>query len=283
MINKIYAKLRLLKRGWFLKAAGIVYPASVRIQTPRQTLDEIRRVISARMPGAYLRFGDGEVNILHGLGSMEQNSNAAMSKEMKQSFCLTGPGIIKSLMIHSDRFGKSEGMGPGTHWNTDEWAERLLSRCFEYFIGEKIYSHAALAYAAVYDQKYALDFLKFLKSLNPIFVGNGQYQPQLLERLFGKTVFIPTPPKDAYLNINQIENQTVQAIKQRARPFDVVVMALGPTSNILQMRLITKHRLPVFLFDYGSLLSAFAGNISRVWMAPEGVSQINWEELLLNV
>ena len=101
--------------------------------------------------------------------------------------------------------------------------------------------------------------------------------------LFGKTVFIPTPPKDAYLNINQIENQTVQAIKQRARPFDVVVMALGPTSNILQMRLITKHRLPVFLFDYGSLLSAFAGDISRVWMAPQGVSQINWEELLQSI
>lgn len=282
MINKVYKKL-LLKRRLLLRVAGVKFPPSVTVQTPRQTLDEVRRVITGQLPGAYLRFGDGEVNILHGLGSMEQTSNTAMSKEMKQAFCLSGPGIIKSLMIHSDRFGKSPGMKTGIHWTTDEWATRLLSLSFEYFIGEKIYSHAALAYVAVYDREYAVDFLRFLKSLNPIFVGNEKYPHHVLEKLFGKTVSIPAPPQNAYLNIDQIERSIVQVIKERARPLDVVVTALGPTSNILQMRLINKHNLPVFIFDFGSLLDAFCNWNTRVWMDLSDLSNNYWQELLLTI
>ena len=273
----------MLKRGWFLKAAGIVYPTSVRIQTPRQTLEAVRAAILQQTPGGYFRFGDGEVNILYGLGSIDQGQSSSMPAEMKRAFALSGPGIIKSLMIHSDRFGKSEGMRKGIHWTADAWATRLLDRCFEYFIGEKIYSHAALAYAAVYDQAYALEFLNFLKSFQPIFIGNREAPPRLIEQLWGKTDFIPASPKNAYAEIDRLEAQAVKAIFRRGRSFDVVVVALGPTSNILQERLISRHHLPVFTFDFGSLLSVFMGDFNRAWMTEEGLEKKDWEKFLSQI
>lgn len=266
ILKKAFIKSRLKIRGFFLGLAGFKLPGSIKVYSPEETLDEIRKIMEKRAPGAYFRFGDGEANALNGLGAIEQDGDKNLAVEMREAFSLSGPGIVKSLMIHSRKYGFSAGMESGAHFCTDQWAENLLRNCFEYFIGEKIYSHAALAYASVYKPEEAIKFLTFLKSFDPIFVGNRDIPFEILTKLFGKTVHIKTEPKGAYGQIDGLERDILAAIKLRDLPYDVVVLAAGPAAKILQKRILTRSKGNLFLFDFGSLIDALSGKNTRAWI-----------------
>jgi hypothetical protein len=280
IIKKTFIKLRLKVRQFFLKLAGVTFPSSVKVQTSVDTLNEIRRIISGHIPGAYFRFGDGEVNALDGLGAIEQAGDKKLAVEMREAFSLTGPGIIKSLMINSRKFGFEPGMEPGMYLTGDQWADNLLERCYQYFIGEKIYSHAALPYTAVFEPEAAINFLKFLKSFNPIFVGNKNTPPEVLRKLFGVSAHVKTEPSGAYGQIDRLERETLAALKSRNLDYDVVVIAAGPTAKILQKRLLQHSGRNLFIFDFSSLIDALSGRQSRAWMSPGSFTDNSWDKFL---
>jgi hypothetical protein len=262
------------------KKNEINFPQSINIRSPWETIEACKKIITAGVSGAYLRFGDGDVNLLEGQRELLQEANPRLKLEMEEAFSLDGPGIIKGLMIHSQRFGLWDGMRPGVHEASNEWAENLLRRCFPYFIGTQIYSHAALAYLAVSDQSFTIQFLHFLKAQRPIFIGNEKIPTTVIMQLFDTESHIKTPAVNSYETIDSVERMAVAAIRDNCKSFNVVVVAMGCSGRVLAKRLLKDNKCNVFVFDFGSLMDAFCGWSTRAWIEITGVSAGYFNDIL---
>lgn len=238
---------------------------NISIVSTKDTLNEVEASILANQRGAYLRFGDGDVFLMNGKKDSYQKKNKKLSEEMKEVFLIQGLHIYKCLAIHSDRFGYEKEMSLGNHKNEDKFALKLFTDCFAYFVGCKIYSPVALHFTSTNDVLRANSFLKTLKTHTRIFVGNHSVNMDLKDLLFGsKTVHVKTPEKDAYSEINRIENEVLNLIPAN-NDFFVITIAMGCSGRPLMKRIWEKN-CNVFLFDFGSLLDGISGKNTRRWL-----------------
>lgn len=279
--NKIKNFIRLIynKIPYYKK---IEFNSSVKIRSSMETIKAIEYMLDHKKRGAFIRFGDGEINILNQKkdSARDQILTNSLAKEMKESISLTGDGIIKGLMIHSDKFGLEKEMKPGVHKMSDSNAEQLLKDCFQYFIGNIIYSHPTLHYLIVYKPDVAIAFFKKLKKLNPIFVGGDQNSYSVIKKLFGETTFIKTPQKNTYSAIDEIENKLINSVKQRNKEYEVVVLACGASSKVLIKRILKKYSKQIFLLDIGSVIDLFHGRTIWTWARLANKPQEYWSKLL---
>ncbi|MXO06015.1 GT-D fold domain-containing glycosyltransferase [Flavobacterium sp. HBTb2-11-1] len=238
---------------------------TISIVSTKETLDEVESSIINNQRGAYLRFGDGDVFLMNGGKDSYQTNNKKLSEEMKEVFLMQGSHIYKCLAIHSDRFGYEKGMSKGNHKNEDKLALKLFTDCFIYFVGCRIYSPVALHFSSTNNVLRANSFLKTLKKYTKIFVGNQSVDMDLKELLFGcKTVHVRTPEKDAYAEIDRIENEVLNLISANDG-FFVITIAMGCSGRPLMKRIWDQNQ-NVFLFDFGSLLDGISGKNSRKWL-----------------
>ncbi len=257
----------------FLYSLLIIFPLQANIKDKiapnlvfhqsQETLSQIIKIIAKQEKGAYLRFGDGEVNIASRTGqSGHQNFHPALQKEMAEALALEDPNILRSLPLHCKELGGWEpSMFPGNH----EWPYQncinFINKIKHYWSGplRNVYSPVALHIASTNHQNFAIRFLKFLRESNcTVFVGNRNVPIEIKNLLFGeRCTFIPTPPYNAYSNINQIEQMCTDVIN-KSNKYQVIISAAGVMGRALQKRLWHKYD-NIFLFDFGSLIDGLVG------------------------
>ena len=245
------------------------------IVSPLETLGFIADIIKQGKSGIYLRFGDGDVYLSLGKDDAYQSNKAMLRKEMNECFSLKGRGILKSLSIHSDRYGREKEMYPGNHLTSDEAATGLLKHVYPFFVGYRIFSPIALHYTASYHPAIANDFLKLLKNEAVLFIGNENTPAGTVRKLFGEVRHVKTPAKNSYDKIDVIEKET-EDILNAEQKFGVVIISMGCSGRILLKRL-HKKGYNIFFFDFGSLLDGICGNKTRAWLE---LSDINYDVLL---
>lgn len=250
---------------------------NVNLINSNETIATIRKTIEIKMAGAYMRFGDGDVLLMLGLDDCLHKANINMSKEMNEAFKLNQGVIHKGLAIHSELFGFERGMKDGVHLLSDNQALKYISVTYRFLDLSRVYTPVALHHLATIDPIECIKFLKFIKSTNPIFVGNETIKTSLVEKLFGN-IHIKTPSRDSYNEIDRIENDLIKVLETKNKEFQVVVVAMGCPGRILQKRILKKG-YNVYLFDFGSLLDAFNDHNSRAWIRLTGGLE-NYTKLL---
>lgn len=280
MAIKILKKNKSIFSPCFFRKENLFnFPPDIKVQDPYKTLKDILEIMNKKQRGAYLRFGDGDINLLEGKAEALQTADKKLQKEMREAFSLRGETILKSLPIHSDKFGYSPGMIPGMHKADNLWAENLLRKVFPYFVEEKIYSPIALHYLAVFNQGLALKFLRTLKSFNPIFVGNELVPENIILKLFGSTKHIKTPVQNSFKKIDEIEQGVLLELKRRDKNYEIIVLAMGCAGRVLIKRLLASQK-NIFIFDFGSLIDALCKWHTRAWIDLANVNRNYWEEFL---
>jgi hypothetical protein len=233
-----------------------------------ETLHSITSIINKEQKGAYLRFGDGDVNLARGENELLQSANSKLSVEMREAFALSGPTILKSLPLHCREFGGYEpGMFPGNHeWTYDQSVD-LLNKITPYWHPiNDVYAQAALHYTACYQESVALRFLNFLSSKNILIVGNKNIPKEIRDLLFSQNrSFIGTPDRQSYTDIDRIEAECMHHLKNQ-NGYTVVIIAMGCSGRVLQKRLWQSCD-NLFLFDFGSLMDALCGWDTRAWIS----------------
>jgi hypothetical protein len=245
-----------------------------------ETLNKIRETIEKQLTGAYLRFGDGDVILREGGNDSIQRGNPKIAEEMKETFSLSGDGIIKCLHLHSDKFGCMPKMAPIVHKWDDGFAEYMLNCSIKYFENEKIYSPVALHYLGIYDKEFTIDFLRFIRRHKPILVGNQNIPPDVVYKLFNGPAHIKTPATHSFNEIDRIEYETLQELDNHVNDFQVIVMALGCSGRILSKRILNKEKYKVFIFDFGSLLDFMCGWNTRAWIGLTHVPPNFFEDMM---
>ncbi len=252
-----------------------VFKDTLQIVNPVDTLDAIHKTIKENKKGAYVRFGDGDVFLLTGNNDMYQTSSERLSTEMQEAFKLKGDNIFKCLSIHSYLYGKENEMIEGNHLVSNDYANRLLSSTFQYFVGHKIYSPVALHYCASDKPQIANSFLKTLKKKTILFIGNEKIPGDTVRLLFGDAKHIKTSPQNAYNDIDRVENNA-NSFLNKTKNYGIVVIAMGCSGRPLTKRLNNKNH-NIFIFDFGSLLDGIIGFNSRPWL---DITKIDYKLLL---
>ncbi|KKP36089.1 MAG: hypothetical protein UR26_C0001G0133 [candidate division TM6 bacterium GW2011_GWF2_32_72] len=240
---------------------------NLKLYNTEETLDKIKQIILNKKKGAYLRFGDGDILLAHGIKDLYQIPNLELQSEMQETLQLNDTNILKTLPLQCPELKSLEkGMYPGN-------GSRPYERCFELltkarpFWGEvtDVYSPMALIFAATSRVSECINFLKFLKQSNcAILIGNKNIPQELIELLFGKNChFIPTPSSNSYSSINQIEIAAIQNLNKN-NDYKIVVISMGCSGRPLAKRLWKKVD-NIFIFDFGSLMDALCGQDTRYW------------------
>lgn len=237
---------------------------NIKIKSSIETLDDIQIAIENKQKGAYMRFGDGDIYLMLGKDDMLNKANKILATEMKEAFQLNIGNLHKGLPIHSQLFGFEEGMKINMHLVSDYKALQFVGATYKYLDITKIYSPVALHYVATFHPNKCIQFLKFIKSTNPIFVGNQNIKPNLINKLFSD-VHIKTPSVNSYQEIDRIEEELVTFLNKTKSQFQVVIIAMGCPGRVLQKRILKKG-FNVYLFDFGSLLDAFNNDNTRLWI-----------------
>ncbi|GAA4943051.1 hypothetical protein GCM10023314_15160 [Algibacter agarivorans] len=251
---------------------------NIRIQTTFNTLNELENCIKLNQRGAYLRFGDGDIYLLNKKHDSYQNANEFLAKEMLEAFQINDKYVFKSLAIHSEKFGYEDGMFDGNHKNNQVLSISLLKSTYMFFIGQKIYSPVALHFTATQNPIRTNSFLKMLKSKTKLFIGNKELNKSVIKMLFGNSIHIKTPSKNAYDDIKRIYTESKFEI-EKFDGFAVVVVAMGCSGRPLMKRLLL-NKFNIFLFDFGSLIDGFDGVNSRTWLK---VNSIDYNKLTENL
>lgn len=219
---------------------------NIHILSSIETINDIKRTIENKQIGAYMRFGDGDIYLMLGLNDMLHIGNKRMAKEMKEAIKLNIGELHKGLPIHSELFGYEKGMNYGVHLVSDKDALKYLSVTYRLLSIKKLVTSFALHHLATTDTDACVNFLKFLRNTNPIFVGNEKINAGLVEKLFGE-VHVKTPSRDSYSEIDRIEDELIAVLKTKSREFQVVVIAMGCPGRILQKRILKKGLMFTYL------------------------------------
>jgi hypothetical protein len=242
---------------------------AVTFHKTKDTLNTIQRIITSQEKGAYLRFGDGDINLALGKHELLQNANKQLMNEMREAFSLNGPSILKCLPLHCKEFGGyEEGMFPGNHEAPYDWCLTAYHNALRIWGAPitGVYSHTALSFAALEYIDDCISFLKFLKSQNCVLlIGNKNIPLHIKNILFGSQCdFIPTPEKHAYSTINQTEQACLIRLNKDHK-YKVVIISMGCSGRALAKRLY--HKVDnIFLFDFGSLMDILCGWNTRAWI-----------------
>ncbi|WP_369765624.1 GT-D fold domain-containing glycosyltransferase [Flavobacterium sp. WC2429] len=237
---------------------------NVQIKSSVETIRDIQNSISNKKIGAYMRFGDGDIFLMLGKDDILHQSHKKMAKEMRQAIKYRASNIHKAFPLNSKLFGYEEGMTANMHLIADVDALKYLAVTQSFIDFKYIYTPVALHYLATFNQEACIEFLRFLKNTNPIFVGNKNLKPEVLRKLFSEK-HIKTPETNSYNEIDRIERELLAVLDKNKNVYQVVVIAMGCPGRILQKRILKKG-FNVYLFDFGSLLDAFNDNNTRLWI-----------------
>lgn len=255
------------------------FPGKGIIQSPAETLSACMKILEETKPGAYCRFGDGEIYLMNGRRDREQAMDPGLRQELKLVLQVIDKPFLKALAIHSDQFGLEPHMTDGVHRWPDRKAKKLLFLCYEHFIGQRIYSAVALHYALVYQRGMAVEFLMSIGEHRPIFVGGEHNSEDVIRRLFNASALVKTPSRNGYAAIDRVESELINEIEARNGRYTVVVLACGASGKALIGRLYGKYK-NLFMFDAGSIVEVFQGETKWLWVSIANKPPSYWEGLL---
>lgn len=245
-----------------------------------QTLDAIKEIITIKKKGAFLRFGDGDFALAHGVRSGTHEISSALETEMREAFAMNDGGILKTLPLLCREHGGAEVEMFYVDQALSETNCIALRNKAQKIWGahiDHVYCPVALPYTAVFMPNICLDFLMFIRKQHcALFVGNGAIPHETIHFLFGDPKIVGTPAREAYPEIDRIEQECLRAICQKSDTYRVLIISCGNTGRVLIKRLWPKLE-NVFFFDIGSLMDALCGWPIRQWIRR---SRFNHESFL---
>ena len=236
------------------------------------TIKKIINIISNKEKGAYIRFGDGDLNIMYGLNDSYNVCTPLFKTEVRESICIDDDNYLKGVCLMCNKFGLLEDkMWGGNH----EWTEDACNDHYSkiHNIRKKhltdYYCVVVFNYLLTTYREQSYEYMYNLRSLclnnDVIFIGNNNIKTDIVNLYFGeKYSMIECPSNNSYSAINGIENQLINKINENDN-YKIIIMCCGVTTRCLIKRLWINNNINAnfFMLDLGSIIDALCGIVSR--------------------
>jgi len=230
-------------------------------------------MIHQKQGGIYLRYGDGDFNILSGENDMLAVCTPIFQHWIREGMKLRSPSVLTCIPHHCPEWGTLEaGMFGGNHEYPLHMVQEFINKLstLQNSIPPILYSNIALSFCAVHTPDMVVELHKELKKQHIMFIGNQNYSTEYLSRLFGTSLQrIHTPARDSYMEHDRVFSEFDTLYQQTYHSFDffVIIMAAGCGGRACTAELYHKYpSLNFFILDYGSLLDYMWGDNSRAYM-----------------
>tara|TARA_R110002012_G_C11477700_1_gene594670 strand:- start:56 stop:862 length:807 start_codon:yes stop_codon:yes gene_type:complete len=238
------------------------------------TIIKILNVIEQNETGAYLRYGDGDFNIMTGKSDMYNSFNSQFSNELKESVIIDDKNYMKGFCLMCNKYGLlEEKMWGGNH----EWPQNLCDNFYNILLTIRnkhltdYYSPVAFNYYITTYPEKSFELMSRFKKLcerdnsTVIFVGNANIRHEIIKLYFNeKYDFIECPPKNSYDKINEIEKMLIDIVNKDNK-YKIIIICCGVTSRCLIKRIWKNNNInrKYFLLDFGSIIDGLSGINSR--------------------
>ena len=235
----------------------------------QETLNELRMKLERESKVCYVRFGDGDFNIMSNSGRcIEHDYSPELQTELLESFRINEPNYLRGAMVNEPTFNGQTLIDRRLDEN-----EAILE-----FIDEtiddkefKLYSHVLLTFAAICNQPVFVKFLDtFIRPKKKMFIGS--VDKESIEKLVGPVdyyVKIPVAEVDeqgvfrgAYYSIDEWWPKVLENIED----VDLVLPTAGMAGRVACKR-IWNLDVDVHCIELGSIVDAVIDKESRGWIA----------------
>lgn len=229
------------------------------IKSTFETLSYLESRLKSNRKVFFLRFGDGEVFDMMGKSRRNQINSPELIKEMKEAFSIQDENYIKALAVNMPyEKGMSKGVFANFSFNSE--LEKVILDFFN-DISLSFFNPITFHYLSVFRSKLIFDFFnKYIRPKKKMFIGSTDQN--IAEKLYGKiNHYIRVPSKSAYSNINKWWPE----IENNCSDVEIVIVSAGAASKVIAKRLWDKN-LDIQLFDFGSIIDAIDGKVTRTWI-----------------
>lgn len=255
----------------------------MKIRDTKSSLEALKQKMNDSEKVFYVRFGDGDINIITGtncggenlkdevsfVGSDKTIYCEKQSQDSRKSFCIEHPNYIRGLV---GEYPIEPGMKPHVFKYSKKKLEFIDNSVKKLTNSRYFYNPITFHY---YFYQRPEEFLSFVEQyINPhkiLFVGNCK-NPR---RLFNINKQIYTPEKNSYLQKKRIW----QEFKKEIPHHSLVIMAAGYLTRALAYQ---AWNLPYnfHYIDIGSLVDVLDGKATRGWIKYTNVME--WWQKRLN-
>lgn len=222
------------------------------VATTAETYWAIRSKLLHKKPFAYVRYGDGEMNLMLGEGGGGQRPDPKLGLETRELFDLNDSRLMLGLSMH--RY--EEGMeGLFESWPQPQYEQFKQPRRFE----NAIMPH----YYLTFKPALMKNLMNDIREARPIHVGWSMTDSLIRSLNPGGGVAIPE--LDAYDQIDRITDDVLQMVGEDG-PMPMITLAAGPMKCALVGRILERN-VPVQIVDLGSVVDFVTGVNSRSWIS----------------
>lgn len=235
-------------------------------QSAKITFNHIDYSISQRKRFIQLRFGDGDIFLSYNQYHRNQQSNVYIQKEMKQALTLKDHSVLKSIPIHSARYGFSKNMSVGSHLQTDRDAKILLALTHKHINQPDIPSSVPFHYMIQNEPDLFVKFLAQLRSYNSLFFGSSKNSSHVLSKVLSPDKFLTVPHRNAYSSADDIYQSIEKFIIADESGYPIIIGSAGALTKVIFKRLALQYPDNKFaLIDLGSVIDIFHGRNDWSW------------------
>jgi len=235
----------------------------------QETLNTLKTTLRRESKVCYVRFGDGDFNIMSNSGRcIEHDYSPELQAELLESFRINEPNYIRGAMVNEPTFNGKVLEDRKLDENNAilEFIDKVIDD--KEF---KIYSHVLLTFAAILKQDIFLKFLnEFVRPKKKMFIGS--VDKESIEKLIGPVDYYVKIPvaevneqgvfRGAYYSIDEWWPKVLEHIED----VDVVLPTAGMAGRVACKR-IWNLDVDVHCIELGSVVDAVIDKESRGWIA----------------
>lgn len=212
----------------------------------------------------FLRYGDGDLNLMNGLpGEQRHKNSSSLKKELIESFLIDDSRYWQA----STAFSYNDGTDSYFWIASDKEKmafDRNLQRIQNKFRPNKIFYHTlAIQYLFEKETEWFIDWLKFLKDRKVLLIaGDALCGKKLVQRAYNISTEISFPgTKNAYYSLPE----KMDKINKEVERHDVIIPVIGMATRVLGKRLFKNFAGQKTLIDMGVTTDALAEATHRGW------------------
>jgi cephalosporin hydroxylase len=228
--------------------------------------------IKNKESNVYIRFGDGDFNLIRG----ENDMLAISSTEITQAYLKTMSTLNCSNLISVNFFCKELGtledkMCPGIHEYPYDRVQNFIKEITDYIPNlTTIYSHVAPHHTLCINPVLYATFLQEIqKNKSTIILGNKDFNRDEISFFFGSNIYIGGNDNNSFLERDYICSEFDKVVSL-CTDFTVCILALGCGGRAMCHSLIesiNKHNKKVLIIDIGSSIDILMGfTTTRAWI-----------------